>query len=124
MVTVNNNADNWGEVRPVPGLRYEAFYPAPLPRSIGISPSILQKLTDAEAALGRLAGAGRLLPNPHLLIRAYALREAMASTRIEGTQTTLTAVLDSTATGTPPDADVEEVTNYVYAPGVRVDPPQ
>ena len=115
MVTGTNKADNWGEVRPVPGLGYEAFYPAPLPRSIGISPSILQKLTNAEAALGRLAGAGRLLPNPHLLIRAYVLREAMASTRIEGTQTTLTAVLDSTATGTAPDADVEEVTNYVRA---------
>jgi len=115
MVTGTNNADNWGQVRPVPGLGYEAFYPAPLPRSIGMSPGILQKLTNAEAALGRLAGAGRLLPNPHLLIRAYALREAMASTRIEGTQTTLTAVLDSTATGTPPDADVEEVTNYVRA---------
>jgi hypothetical protein len=48
-----------------------------------ISEQCLLKLADAEAALGRLAGAGRLLPVPHLLVGPYLRREAVASTRIE-----------------------------------------
>jgi Fic family protein len=72
-------------------------------------------LADAEAALGRLAGAGRLLPDPHLLVRPYLRREAVASTRIEGTQASLAEVFDAEASDRPFDADVEEVVNYVRA---------
>jgi Fic family protein len=72
-------------------------------------------LADAEAALGRLAGVGQLLPNPHLLIRPYLLREAVASTMIEGTQASLAEIFELGAAGEQPNADVEEVLAYVDA---------
>ena len=72
-------------------------------------------LSEADAALGRLAGAGRLLPNPHLLIAPYATQEALASSRIEGTQASLSDVFDAAATGVPGTVDVREVQNYVAA---------
>lgn len=72
-------------------------------------------LSEADAALGRLAGAGRLLPDPHLLVNAYITREAVASSRIEGTQASVTEVFDAAVTGTPTRADVQEVRNYILA---------
>ena len=72
------------------------------------------RLSEADAALGRLAGAGRLLPNPHLLVNAYITREAVASSRIEGTEASVTEVFEAAATGHS-KADVREVTNYVKA---------
>lgn len=62
-----------------------------------------------------MAGVGRLLPNPDLLIRPYLLREALSSTRIEGTRASLAEVLETEAGGETPNADVEEVVNYVEA---------
>jgi Fic family protein len=94
---------------------YIAYFPKPIPRRLPISAESLLKLADAEAALGRLAGAGRLLPHPHLLVRPYLRREAVASTRIEGTQATLLEVFDAEASDEPLAADVEEVVNYVRA---------
>ena len=55
------------------------------------------------------------MPNPHLLIRPYLLREALSSTRIEGTQASLADVFETEASGEPPNADVEEVLNYIDA---------
>lgn len=72
-------------------------------------------LSDADDALGRLAGAGRLLPNPHLLVNAYLTREALASSRIEGTQASLSEVFQAAAGGGRRSSDVEEVQNYVAA---------
>jgi Fic family protein len=94
---------------------YVAYFPHPLPRLLPISPENLLRIADAEAALGRLAGAGRLLPDPHLLVQPYLRREAVASTRIEGTQATLVEVFDAEAGDEPLGADVEEVVNYVRA---------
>ena len=94
---------------------YTAFFPQPIPRSLDLSPASVTKMADAEAALGRLAGAGRLLPNPQLLVGPYLRREAVASTRIEGTQATLTDVYDAEADDLPLGPDVEEVINYVLA---------
>ncbi len=94
---------------------YTAYFPKPIPRRLPISDENLLKLSDAEAALGRLAGAGRLLPHPHLLVRPYLRREAVASTRIEGTQASLLEVFDAEASDQPLGADVEEVVNYVRA---------
>ena len=105
----------YGEVRRVPGLDYSAYYPKTLPRSLQLAPETVTRLADAEAALGRLAGAGRLLPNPHLLIRPYLLREALASARIEGTQASLLGVLDAEADEAGYTPDIEEVLNYVAA---------
>lgn len=71
------------------------------------------KLSEADSALGRLAGSGRLLPNPHLLVNAYITREAVASSRIEGTQASVTEVFEAAVTGESPRNDIREVGNYV-----------
>lgn len=92
-----------------------AYFPRPIPRTLPVSAENLLRVADAEAALGRLAGAGRLLPDPHLLVQPYLLREALASTRIEGTQASLLEVYDAEASDQPLGADVEEVVNYVRA---------
>lgn len=94
---------------------YVAYFPRPIPRQLPISGENLLRLADAEAALGRLAGAGRLLPHPHLLVRPYLRREAVASTRIEGTQASLLEVFEAEAGDQPLGADVEEVVSYVRA---------
>ena len=106
---------SFGEARRTVGRHgYVAYFPAPIPRTIDLSRSLQRRLADAEAALGRLAGVGEMLPNPHLLIRPYLLREALASTRIEGTRATMSELFEADA-GDPPNADVEEVVNYVEA---------
>ena len=105
----------YGEVRWVPGKGYQSYYPRPLPQLIDLAPETVLCLTEAEAALGRLAGAGRLLPNPHLLIRPYLLREALSSARIEGTQASLLGVLEADAGGKERNPDIEEVLNYMLA---------
>ena len=97
------------------GHGYVAYFPEPLPRMLELPSSSVMLLADAEAALGRLAAVGGLLPNPDILVRPYLLREAVSSTRIEGTQATIEDVLDADAAGTRPGADVEEVVNYVEA---------
>lgn len=105
----------FGEVRSVPGKGYRAYYPNPLPKSIDMAHDTVMRLADAEAALGRLAGAGRLLPNPHLLIRPYLLKEALSSARIEGTQASLLGVLEAEAEAQKNDPDIEEVLNCMDA---------
>jgi len=87
----------------------------PVPRELVLAPKTIMWLSEADAALGRLAGAGRLLPDPHLLVNAYITREAVASSRIEGTQASVTEVFDAAVTGTSPRADVQEVRNYILA---------
>jgi len=94
---------------------YVAYFPAPIPRRIELPAPIVRVLADAEASLGRLAGVGGLVPNADLLIRPYLLREALSSTRIEGTQATMADVFEVDATGGRPNADVEEVLNYIDA---------
>ncbi len=94
---------------------YVAYFPAPIPRSVELPASTTRLLADAEASLGRLAGVGQFVPNPDLLVRPYLLREALASTRIEGTRTTMAEVFETHASGDAPNPDVEEVVTYVDA---------
>jgi cell filamentation protein, protein adenylyltransferase len=94
---------------------YVAYFPAKIPRRLDLPAATVALLAETESALGQLSAVGHLVPNPDLLIRPYLLREAVSSTRIEGTQATIGEVLDSDATGTEPSADVEEVVNYVAA---------
>jgi Fic family protein len=106
----------FGEPRRTPGRRgYVAYFPAAIPRLIELPSRTIRMLADAEASLGRLAGVGQLVPNPYLLIRPYLLREALSSTRIEGTQASLADVFELKATGEAPNPDVEEVLNYIDA---------
>ncbi len=109
-------APAWGRAVSTGGAAaYHAFVPMPVPRELVLDPETIMLLSDADAALGRLAGAGRLLPDPHLLVNAYITREAVASSRIEGTQASVTEVFDAAVTGTSPRADVREVRNYIGA---------
>jgi len=94
---------------------YVAYFPRPIPRRLELPGSTVRLLADAEASLGRLAGVGQVLPNSKLLIRPYLLREALSSTRIEGTRATMAEVFEVDAAGEPANADVEEVLNYVAA---------
>ena len=96
---------------------YQAYVPAPLPPSITWDESLMLSLSSADRAIGRLAGEGRRLPNPHLLIRPFIRREAVLSSRIEGTQATLGELLAVEAgvnVERSPD-DLHEVGNYVAA---------
>src|SRR5260370_37927425 len=68
---------------------YDAFLPAPLPPKLAYDDELVLALSRADAALSELSGLGRHLPNPHLLIPPHVRREAVLSSRIEGTTTTL-----------------------------------
>ena len=100
---------------------YAAFIPAPLPPVISYDHDLVRGLSRADAALGELSGLGRLLPNPHLLIAPYVRREAVLSSRIEGTRTSLSdLLLDEVDAGggvrtVADQADRLEVRNYVSA---------
>lgn len=75
-------------------------------------------LSTADAALGRLAGAGRQLHDPAMFLRPYITREALASSRIEGTQASLSEVLQADANEEEPSqttnvtANIREVWDY------------
>ena len=95
---------------------YSAFIPAPLPPEPKIElDNNLSKLQESAAfALGRLRGASERL-DPARLLYMYIRKEAVLSSQIEGTQSTLSDLLEyenSTAAGTPVN-DVEEVSRYV-----------
>jgi len=96
---------------------YSAYLPRPLPPPIAWDSELAARLSAADRAVGRLAGEGRRLPNPHLLIRPFVRREAVLSSRIEGTQATLGQLLASEAGAAVnrSPADLREVANYVVA---------
>jgi Fic family protein len=95
---------------------YLAFVPAPLPPDLVYDADLVLALSRADAALSELSGLGRRLPNPHLLIAPYLKREAVLSSRIEGTKASLSDLLkDEVEEEHPVDADVKEVRQYVEA---------
>src|SRR5213594_1422263 len=96
---------------------YAAFVPDPLPPELEWGPELSRALSDADRMIGRLAGEGGRLPNPHLLIRPFVRREAVLSSRIEGTQATLGELLaaEAGAVVERSPADLREVGNYVVA---------
>jgi hypothetical protein len=67
-----------------------ASVPDPLPPRLDFSENLVQALVSATHAVGELSGLGRTLPDPHLLIRPFIDREAVLSSRIEGTEATVT----------------------------------
>ena len=75
---------------------YRAFLPARCRRA-GLEGGAAAALSAADRTVGRLAGEGGGLPNPHLLIRPFVRREAVLSSRIEGTQATLGELLAAEA---------------------------
>ncbi len=97
----------------------KAFVPNPLPPTpqIELGHGLSDRLDRAHIALGRLDGVSGILPDTHLFLYAYVRKEAVLSSQIEGTQSSLSDLLLfelDEAPGVPVD-DVVEVSNYVAA---------
>jgi Fic family protein len=117
MVTADPRARAGRPIRQAEG--YQAFIPTPLPPEppLRFDSQLATVLAGAGTALGRLDGVAATLPNPELFVAMYVRREAVLSSQIEGTQSTLDDVLafeiDSGRSGLP--GDIEEVVNYINA---------
>jgi len=101
------------------GEKVRAFIPAPLPPSPPIewTPQLREKFDQAHLALGRLDSVTKLLPDTALFLYMYVRKEAVLSSMIEGTQSSLSDLLlfeMHEQPGVPVD-DVQEVSNYVAA---------
>ena len=99
---------------------YRAFIPAPLPPEIPellIDEEMTARLSRADRALGRLDGSIQTLPDPDIFVFMYVRKEAVLSSQIEGTQSSLSHLLKREAEILDPDTphDVSEVINYVKA---------
>lgn len=94
-----------------------AFVPGPLPEQMDFHLPLITLLSEATLALGILDGLGHALRNPDLLIRPFLRREAVASSRIEGTIATLGQLLlfEESETAVEATPDVREVANCVQA---------
>jgi Fic family protein len=111
-------AGRWRLVK-MPEESYRIFIPAPLPPNppIAFDSKLQERLEGANRALGRLDGVTALLPNSDLFLYSYIRKEAVLSSQIEGTQSSLSQLLlfeNEAAPGVPID-DVQEVSNYVAA---------
>ncbi len=102
---------------------YQAFVPDPLPPNLPLDAGLVSVLSEADRALGRLAGMARPGSNPYLLIQPFVRREAWLSSRIEGTQADIADLyvyeagqieLPGIGRDRPP-SDVREIANYVRA---------
>lgn len=98
---------------------YRAFIPAPLPPNppVQLTADLLRLLSLADRSLGRLDGSIHTLPHPDWFVYMYVRKEAVLSSQIEGTQSSLQDVLAAEAKILSPDRprDVDEVVNYVRA---------
>jgi Fic family protein len=98
---------------------YRAFIPAPLPPDppVRLDTGLVRLLSEADRALGRLDGSVQTLPNPDLFVLMYVRKEAVLSSQIEGTQSSLQDLLAAEAElyDVTMPRDVDEVINYVRA---------
>jgi len=98
---------------------YSAFHPAPLPPdpAVDIDPELQVLVDQANQALGRLDGITLLLPDPDQFLYTYVRKEAVLSSQIEGTQSSLSDLLLFEADAAPgvPVSDARETSNYIAA---------
>lgn len=98
---------------------YRAFIPASLPPDppVQIDAELLRLHSEADRSVGRLDGVTSILPNPDLFVSMYVRQEAVLSSQIEGTQSTLEEVLqfEVDPKGQEYPKDIHEVVNYVHA---------
>ena len=109
----------------LPPSGYKAFVPKPLPPEPPLrkDDELLVMHSRADQALGRLDASADMLPNPDLFVRMYVRKEAVLSLQIEGTQASLTDILEYEASRARrrERADVREVINYVDAMNYGLD---
>lgn len=117
-MTMPTSADRAGRYLRQP-TGYRAFIPAPLPPNpaVRLGREMQRLLSEADRALGRLDGSVQTLPHPDLFVYMYVRKEAVLSSQIEGTQSSLQDLLAEEAHVHADDRprDVEEVVNYVQA---------
>ncbi len=117
-MTKNNRLGRYVQSAFVGGESYRAYVPAPLPPDPPLDMARLYPLLDkANTALGRLDGMSMVLPDTALFLYMYVRKEAVLSSQIEGTQSSLSDLLlfeFNEAPGAPVD-DVTEVSCYVSA---------
>lgn len=101
------------------GSAYQAYVPNPLPPEppLSFDANLIAQLERANQSLGRLDGMTRMLPDPELFLYQYVRKEALLSSQIEGTQSSLSDLMLFELQELPgvPIDDVEEVSNYVAA---------
>jgi len=106
---------------------YVAFEPSPLPPdpALRIDTAQMRRMSAADQALGRLDGLVKTIPNPDLFVAMYVRQEALLSSQIEGTQASLSEVIEFEAAEADdqesPVRDVAEVVNYVRAMNYGLD---
>lgn len=94
----------------------KAFIPDRLPDNIALDSSIIYLLDEASRAVATLSGVGETISNPNLLIRPFLRREAVLSSKIEGTQASISDLLLHEASGIRhATGDIVEVANYARA---------
>lgn len=111
-------SDRSGHYAPQPG-NYKAFIPAPLPPNppIHLDDKTSLLLSRADQALARLDGIGQAIPSIETFVSAFMKKEAVQSSQIEGTQSTLADLFNYEAGAKPSkgEADMQEITNYLAA---------
>lgn len=121
---MSNNKLNSGNYRDT-GLGFKAFYPNSLQdieKNIKLD-SVQDLLDKANIALGQLTAIEMLLPNPRLITEKYAIKEALLSSQIEGTQSTLAEVYENQELkqNITIKEDIREVNNYFEALNFGID---
>lgn len=115
---MNNRAGTWITQQSGPD-GFSAFLPRPLPPDppLEVAPHLQERVDAANQALGRLDGVSLLLPDPDLFLYSYIRKEAVLSSQIEGTQSSLSdlLLLEQESAPSVPVSDVQETSNYVAA---------
>lgn len=118
MASSQNDSTRAGSYQPQPA-GYRAFVPTRLPPDppVQMTADLQRLLSTADRELGRLDGSVLTLPNPDLFVLMYMRKEAVLSSQIEGTQSSLQDLLsaESHLLSEPDSGDVGEVVNYVAA---------
>jgi Fic family protein len=117
-------ASTFGSATREPGNKHAFWYfqPEPIPRSLSLDEATVFALSEADGALGHLKGLNTLIRDPTLLLGPYITREAVASSRIEGTETSLSEVLQAEAVeGVDTSEEAAEVDRYVRATHLGVE---
>ncbi len=103
-------------VNPTGAWTHPYFLPSPIPRELALGPESMAAISRADLALGRLSGLAMLINDPELLLGPSMAQEALSSSRIEGTQASLSDVLSAESADEPiEDENLREVNNYLNA---------
>lgn len=111
-------SQDFGWITNIPGDKFSFpyFLPRHLPRTLSLDDETVLALSSADLALGQLAGLGQLVREPELLLGPSLTQEALSSSRIEGTQASLSDVLSAeTEEVEIRNEDLREVSNYLAA---------